>query len=105
LDSVRSNNLIFRKATQQSNISESQQRHNEIIGKINRAKSVKWKALTRFSSEFWILISLVFVQSFCIQPFVKNAPEIFELKYHMTLQETGIIIAIPDMLLVFMALI
>ncbi len=47
----------------------------------------------------------MFLQSFCIGPFIKNAPEIFEVKYHMNLQETGIIIAIPDMLLVLMALV
>ena len=51
--------------------------------------------------DFWLLSALSVFDKFLIPPFIQNASEMFQTKFNLSLQESGTVIAFPDIVFIF----
>eukprot|EP00347_Sterkiella_histriomuscorum_P010927 403374398 len=86
-----------------SSFTPQNQIEEKIKKRVYQKRQIKFKNVKKFSPIFWMICFLSIIEKMTITPFIQNAAELFQASYHLEMQETGTIIAIPFIVFIFLA--
>ena len=100
--SVSSKKISDQEASETASyiVSRSRKYLKKVYTKVYFGRKISIAGLKSFNTEYWLLCVLVFIQSCLYEAFIVNVAGIYQSKFSMGLQQTGLIMSIPAFMMI-----